>query len=187
MSMPAGWYRDPEGREGLRYWDGMQWTEHRAAQTGAGPAQQASQGQVPAPSPEATPPEPVVQDGVPASDAAAAEAAGAQSAPSGGNWFTRHKILTGVGALVVMLLVIGMFGANADQAALTAQTQPNSPPSSTPSVSQSTPTSTPTPTPTTTTTPTPTPTPTPTHDHDHDTHADQAACVNRDSRAGERG
>jgi Protein of unknown function (DUF2510) len=27
--MPAGWYSDPEG-EGLRYWDGKNWTEHRA-------------------------------------------------------------------------------------------------------------------------------------------------------------
>jgi hypothetical protein len=27
--MPAGWYSDPEG-EGQRYWDGKNWTEHRA-------------------------------------------------------------------------------------------------------------------------------------------------------------
>jgi hypothetical protein len=27
--MPAGWYSDPEG-EGQRYWDGHNWTEHRA-------------------------------------------------------------------------------------------------------------------------------------------------------------
>jgi hypothetical protein len=27
--MPAGWYSDPEG-EGLRYWDGKNWTGHRA-------------------------------------------------------------------------------------------------------------------------------------------------------------
>lgn len=23
-----GWYRDPEGRPGRRYWDGKQWTDH---------------------------------------------------------------------------------------------------------------------------------------------------------------
>jgi hypothetical protein len=28
-TMPAGWYSDPEG-EGQRYWDGKNWTEHRA-------------------------------------------------------------------------------------------------------------------------------------------------------------
>jgi hypothetical protein len=28
---PANWYPDPEGGTGLRFWDGTQWTEHRAA------------------------------------------------------------------------------------------------------------------------------------------------------------
>jgi Protein of unknown function (DUF2510) len=28
-AMPAGWYADPEG-SGQRYWDGKNWTEHRA-------------------------------------------------------------------------------------------------------------------------------------------------------------
>ena len=28
---PADWYPDPEGGTGIRYWDGTQWTEHRAA------------------------------------------------------------------------------------------------------------------------------------------------------------
>jgi hypothetical protein len=28
-TMPAGWYSDPEG-EGQRYWDGKDWTDHRA-------------------------------------------------------------------------------------------------------------------------------------------------------------
>ncbi len=29
MSAPANWYPDPDGRGGLRYWDGFAWTEFR--------------------------------------------------------------------------------------------------------------------------------------------------------------
>ena len=28
---PAGWYPDPTGRSGLRWWDGRDWTDHRRA------------------------------------------------------------------------------------------------------------------------------------------------------------
>lgn len=28
---PAGWYPDPTGRAGLRWWDGLDWTDHRRA------------------------------------------------------------------------------------------------------------------------------------------------------------
>jgi hypothetical protein len=38
-STPAGWYPDPDGSGGQRYWDGFIWTEHRAPAVGApGPA-----------------------------------------------------------------------------------------------------------------------------------------------------
>lgn len=32
-STPAGWYPDPDGSGGLRYWDGNTWTEHRSPAT----------------------------------------------------------------------------------------------------------------------------------------------------------
>ena len=28
MTTPANWYRDPNGRAELRYWDGEAWTDH---------------------------------------------------------------------------------------------------------------------------------------------------------------
>ena len=28
-SPPAGWYADPDGGSGQRWWDGRRWTEHR--------------------------------------------------------------------------------------------------------------------------------------------------------------
>lgn len=30
MSAQAGWYDDPENADNLRYWDGVQWTDHRS-------------------------------------------------------------------------------------------------------------------------------------------------------------
>jgi len=30
MTTPAGWYLDPDGTGGQRYWNGESWTEHRA-------------------------------------------------------------------------------------------------------------------------------------------------------------
>lgn len=42
---PANWYPDPEVPGQQRYWDGAQWTEHRAPGAGAQPPQPTTQGQ----------------------------------------------------------------------------------------------------------------------------------------------
>lgn len=40
---PAGWFPDPEHSDQLRYWDGTQWTEHRAPRPAPQPAPPAPQ------------------------------------------------------------------------------------------------------------------------------------------------
>ena len=42
----AAWYADPENPEGMRYWDGRQWTEHRTDYLAAPPKPKASEGMV---------------------------------------------------------------------------------------------------------------------------------------------
>ncbi|SNQ46051.1 Scramblase [Frankia canadensis] len=43
QTVPPGWYADPSGQQGSRWWDGNQWTEH--TQPGAPPAQPGVPGQ----------------------------------------------------------------------------------------------------------------------------------------------
>jgi hypothetical protein len=50
--IPAGWYDDPSG-QGLRWWDGEQWTEHvHTAESAAAAAGDAGEGEREAPPPE---------------------------------------------------------------------------------------------------------------------------------------
>ena len=86
MSTPAGWYPQPDGQQ--RYWDGESWTENFA----------------PGFTPE-TPTSvlPVTPAGVPSEKHPPAVQR---------NWFLRHKILTAIGA--VLLLGIGSSLANGD-------------------------------------------------------------------------
>lgn len=84
---PAGWYPD-NGGASLRYWDGQTWTEHTAPLSVDQPPAQ--------PSPVAAAPDGAVTD-----------------TPQG-NWFLRHKILSGVFAFVVLIFIAGAFG-NGDE------------------------------------------------------------------------
>jgi uncharacterized membrane protein len=45
----AGWYADPDGRGGQRWWDGTAWTEHTAGAPGTSPYSPAPTPSVPAP------------------------------------------------------------------------------------------------------------------------------------------
>jgi uncharacterized protein DUF2510 len=50
--IPAGWYDDPSG-QGLRWWDGEQWTEHvHTAESAAAAADESGAGQREAPPPQ---------------------------------------------------------------------------------------------------------------------------------------
>jgi hypothetical protein len=81
---PPGWYPDAQVPGQNRYWDGQQWTAHTA----------------PAAPSEPTPAEWTAVDGRIAD-------------PKDKNWFMRHKVLTGVFALIVIL---GVTGALSDDA-----------------------------------------------------------------------
>lgn len=43
---PAAWYADPENAQGMRYWDGARWTEHRTNYLAEAPAARPSEGMV---------------------------------------------------------------------------------------------------------------------------------------------
>jgi len=79
MSTPAGWYPQPDGQQ--RYWDGQQWTENFA--------------------PGVTPETPTgVLPATPAGVPSETHPPAARK-----NWFVRHKILTAIGAVLLLGIV----------------------------------------------------------------------------------
>lgn len=73
---PAGWYRDPEGGLGERYWDGTRWTEERRSA---------------APAPAATPGAPAPQEG---------QAAGVE------HRFSSLRLIAGIFTVLAWLTII---------------------------------------------------------------------------------
>src|SRR4051812_48510406 len=104
---PPGWYPDPSPNgNGQRYWDGSTWTEHTAP---AGQAPQGGLGQAPSPSGTGQP----------------TTAMPAPQGPDKKNWFLRHKIPTGILALVLIVIIVQAAGGGNDAPANTATDQGN--------------------------------------------------------------
>lgn len=105
---PAGWYPDPGGGPGQRYWDGSQWTDHYAAPAGQGAMPQpgyAPAGPKPKPSPA-----PALWWGVPAlALLALIGAAGLWvSAELGGRSLNKTNGLEADGRIMLFFLVVGV-------------------------------------------------------------------------------
>jgi hypothetical protein len=91
----AGWYQDPHNADQQRYWDGAAWTEHTA------------------PSIPAVPP-----PGQPLGAAIAGPGSVPQDEAGKPNWFLRHKIISAVLALFVIVGIgnaMGGGGSNDDK------------------------------------------------------------------------
>lgn len=115
MTTPAGWYPpNPDRPEHLRYWDGEQWTEH--VHDPLATASKASG-------------EAAAVDAAPGADAN--PAMGLPGDQQSGNWFVRHKVVTGVIGVAGALLVIGLL-AGGDEEEPTAVTASRPTPTSTP-------------------------------------------------------
>jgi len=93
---PAGWYPDNAG-DGLRFWNGQAWTEHTTP----------GQGEAAAP----------VAAGATAPQHWTTPAQTPTAEPANKNWFLRHKILTGVLAVVGLGVVGAALGGGSDDPA----------------------------------------------------------------------
>jgi Domain of unknown function (DUF4352)/Protein of unknown function (DUF2510) len=114
---PAGWYPDPDGSGGQRYWDGSGWTEHRSPATEE-PAQ--SQPAAASPESDAGPTSVIYLDSMPSEQ------------PSGAPRDTRRRnLIIGFGAACAVLLAVlvavvvyGVFFDNSDT--ISASSSPSS-------------------------------------------------------------
>lgn len=92
-----GWFPDAKIPGQLRWWDGNAWTEHVHVQA-------------------APPAPPAGQPGHAAAEAAPlTPAASGPSAPSGNRvtaWMSAHKVLTGIAAFIVFLMLVGAVGGD---------------------------------------------------------------------------
>ena len=79
-----GWYPD-NGGSGQRYWDGQKWTEHTAPGSIEPPPDHPSH--------------------------LGATPLGGATGTSQGNWFLRHKVLSGVLAFVLLMIIVGALGS----------------------------------------------------------------------------
>jgi hypothetical protein len=84
---PPGWYPDNLG-SGLRYWDGQKWTGHTAPR-----------GVEPSPGRPSQP---------------GARPLGRGTGTSRSNWFSRHKVFSGVLAFALLLIILGALGSQVE-------------------------------------------------------------------------
>lgn len=149
-NVPAGWYPSPEDPTQVRWWDGVQWTEHRAPAAASAPTPSAPAAS-PAPSTPAYPAPAQFGSPVPLAPVAAS----APGAPAS----SKKKWLIG-GAIAAGVIVVGSVGAAIGSSGSNRVDAPQA--SAAPVVVETEEAEEPTPTPTPTATPTPTPTVTPT-------------------------
>lgn len=102
MNAQAGWYDDPQDSSQLRYWDGNNWTEHRAPRVPQIPTQ---------PAPRQMPPSPGPTGG--GSPWVSSSYGNPDNAPKKPFW--RRTWVLVVGGAVVLLIIAGALGNSNDK------------------------------------------------------------------------